>query len=149
MIRIRSHRRIIGRAHVDRRILDRTWIRTEDRIELGVVVMREPHVVVHQARRATTHRKQQHETRETCVGSADLACGFLGAGVVEQLPVHQAGIGIGHDDVRTQVLALGYHPGDSRGISRDGRDVHARAYVHSALQASPMQRLCQRAEPAS
>ena len=147
VIVVRPHRRVVGRAHVDRRIVHGVRIPTEDGVELGVVVLWEPHVVVQQARSATTHGEEQHESGQARVAATDAAGRFLRPRIVEEFPVHQTGIGVGHHDVCTKVLAVRHDPGHAGGVGGDRRDVHARAHVHAAIQAAPVQRIGERAQP--
>jgi hypothetical protein len=49
VVRVGAHEVVVGRAHVDRRVVDGSRVASEHGVELGVVVGGEPHVVVAQS----------------------------------------------------------------------------------------------------
>ena len=64
VVGVGPHEVVVRCAHVDGRVVDRTRATTEHCVELGVVLGREPHVVVAQPRGTTAHGQQQYETRQ-------------------------------------------------------------------------------------
>ncbi len=106
----------------------------EDRVELGVVVGREPDVVVGESRRSTPQGQQQHESAERRRGAGQFPQRPVGRRVIDESAVDGAGVGVGHHDVGRKVLTGGEsHAGDATRNSGDAFDLGVESQVHMSL----------------
>ena len=86
---------------------------------------------------ASAYCQQQHEPGERGRGLVQRAQRTFGGRVVEELAVHRLCIGVGHDDVGREVLAIcRAHPGDPAGVGLDGRHRCLQVDVDAALLAA-------------
>ena len=145
-----SHGRVVGGAHVDRRVLDGRGAPAEHGVELGVVVVREEHRVVRQPWRAPAQCQQQHEPGERGSGAVQAGSGGGRRGSAQQRAVDGVGVGVGDDDVGRDGLARRQpDAGDPAGLDDDLRDVAAGAYRGASFQRPVVHGQCELAQAAA